>query len=189
MKVRNASVLRWYLSLLPFSFSVHHRPGSQHGDADYLSQWHTQKNTPKKGGKYGRTRNPHTTVTLLTPPPRHWHGCQTMGQDSLRIATATVPPQQARDQHLHRTLLLGHPQSNPDTPCSGQEGPQPPWQSRGWVSPPSVPRSLPHTGRWYAPNGGPSTEQSGRKAPNRSSNSHRPKEDARAREWGRRGST
>lgn len=38
MKDHNARVLRWYLSLLLFFFTVHHWPGSQHGDADYMSR-------------------------------------------------------------------------------------------------------------------------------------------------------
>lgn len=50
MKDRNARVLCWYLSLLPFSFAVHHSPRAQHRDADYLhcpESW--PRKTPPKG--------------------------------------------------------------------------------------------------------------------------------------------
>ncbi|XP_041421806.1 uncharacterized protein LOC121394536 [Xenopus laevis] len=39
MKDKNARVTRWYLAIQPFRFTVHHRPGSQHHNADYLSRY------------------------------------------------------------------------------------------------------------------------------------------------------
>ena len=38
MKNKNQSLTRWALSLQPFKYNVHHRAGTQHGNADRLSQ-------------------------------------------------------------------------------------------------------------------------------------------------------
>ena len=38
MKDHNARVLRWYVSLLPFRFTIHHRAGKRHVNADYMSR-------------------------------------------------------------------------------------------------------------------------------------------------------
>ena len=40
MKDHNPRILRWYLSLLPFSFTIRHRPGRLHVNADYMSRVH-----------------------------------------------------------------------------------------------------------------------------------------------------
>ena len=38
-KETNSRVTRWFLSLQGFNFSVIHRPGQRHGNADALSHW------------------------------------------------------------------------------------------------------------------------------------------------------
>ena len=55
-KDTNARVTRWFLSLQPFSFSVIHRSGTAHGNADALSRrealggWSAPRSSELRGG-------------------------------------------------------------------------------------------------------------------------------------------
>ncbi|KAG6936064.1 hypothetical protein G0U57_013578, partial [Chelydra serpentina] len=66
-KDKNARVTRWFLFLQPFHFTVRHRSGIQHGNADGLSRVHcfpTQVAPPRsveRGGEY--VANPGQTAT------------------------------------------------------------------------------------------------------------------------------
>ena len=65
MKDHNPRVLRWYLSLLPFRFSIRHCAGKQHVDADYLSRLFED---PVNGEQLGGGECPGACVTAPDLP-------------------------------------------------------------------------------------------------------------------------
>ena len=95
-KETNGRITRWFLSLQPFNFSVIHRPGRHHGNADALSRrdafWSsfTLPRTSGPGrGMCGITRGqvvdgcyiPTHKMAALTKPttprgPQHPDGCE-----------------------------------------------------------------------------------------------------------------
>lgn len=85
MKDRNAQILRWYLSLLPFSFTVRHQPRSEHDKPSYLSCWPTMAETPKGGGGTLPQR-------IALPQPHLARAPPTMREDPSPAASASQRP-------------------------------------------------------------------------------------------------
>ncbi|XP_054841809.1 uncharacterized protein LOC129333892 [Eublepharis macularius] len=78
LKDHNARVLRWYLSLLPFSFTIRHRPGKLHANADFLSRMFAEDGRPGttlrgvcvRGAAVPRPRTPRPPPPPSPPPAK-----------------------------------------------------------------------------------------------------------------------
>ena len=70
MKDHNHRVLRWYISLLPFRFSIQHRAGREHLNADYMSRVfeETSPGLPLRGEVCPDLAHRGPDVATLTPP-------------------------------------------------------------------------------------------------------------------------
>ena len=69
-KDTNARVTRWFLALQDFRFTVDHRPGREHANADALSRWDTCL-----GGFLGYPRPEQAVEECGIPPLKPRPGC------------------------------------------------------------------------------------------------------------------